>query len=59
MNTQYLAPNWPLSTFENESFFSLKKMLRNWLLSHLKKVNRSIKLSLDDNYGFDTLFIET
>lgn len=58
MNSQYQVPNWPLSSFEDESFFSLKKMWSVWLLSHLKKFNQSINLSLDNNYGFDTLFIE-
>ncbi len=58
MNTFYQVPNWPLVTLENESFFSLKQMFFNWVSSHLKKFDQSINLSLDNNYGFDTLFIE-
>lgn len=57
MNTFYQLPNWPLVTFENESFFSLKKMILSFLKARLKKFDHSINLSLD-YYGFDTLFIE-
>lgn len=57
MNTFYQVPNWPLVSFENEAFMSLKKMLVGFLSTYLLKSRSSINLSLD-YYGFDTLFIE-
>ncbi len=58
MNTFYQVPNWPLVTLENEKFFNLQQLFVNWLSTYLKKFDQSINLSLDNNYGFDTLFIE-